>query len=145
MVVDKSPDWFVKIADFGISRRRHQDTSTLTMQRGTLGFVAPEVIGAGSEKPYTCSVDMWSLGAMAYRILTSTIAFQNMEDLFKYVQGMLEFPTDPLTTLGVSERGQDFIIKLMQSSPSARLSAMTAASHPWITTPLSSQHASENR
>ncbi|KAJ3456914.1 hypothetical protein MRS44_014055 [Fusarium solani] len=136
---------FVKIADFGISKRRHQDTSTLTIQRGTLGFVAPEVISAGSEKSYACSVDMWSLGAIAYRILTSTMAFQNMEDLFKYVNGMLGFPTDPLTTLGISERGQDFIVKLMQSSPSARLSAMIATSHPWITTPLSSQHASENR
>ncbi|KAM5348917.1 hypothetical protein ACJ41O_008740 [Fusarium nematophilum] len=139
MVVDRGPDWFVKIADFGISKRRHHDTATLTMQRGTLGFVAPEVIGAVPDKLYTYSVDMWSLGAMAYRILTCAMAFQSFDDLFQYVHGMLEFPMDPLASLGISERGQDFIINLMRPRPADRLSARSAASHPWITTLLPRQ------
>ncbi|WAO84476.1 DNA helicase [Fusarium falciforme] len=91
MVVDKSPEWFVKIADFGISKRRHHDTSLLTMQRGTHGFAAPEVIGSTSDQSYTYSADMWSLGAMVYRILTSKMAFDSIGDLFKYVRDELEF------------------------------------------------------
>lgn len=137
MVVGKEPEWFVKITDFGISRRRYNDvTSTLTVQRGTLGFAAPEAMGVILEGPYTFSVDLWSLGAVAYRILTNTTPFQNLGDLFQYAHGMVDFPTTQLASCGVSEQGQDFILKLMRARPDDRLSAISAAQHPWITTPL---------
>ena len=59
MVVTKGPNWFVKIADFGISRRRHQDVTTLlTLKRGTLGFAAPEALDDESDVTYSFSVDM---------------------------------------------------------------------------------------
>lgn len=132
MVVDKSPEWFVKIADFGISKRRHHDTSLLTMQRGTLGFAAPEVIGSTSDQSYTYSADMWSLGAMVYRILTSKMAFDSMGDLFKYTHGELEFPVNPLDSCSVSQRGQDFVLLLMESCPGSRGSAASARNHPWM-------------
>jgi hypothetical protein len=137
MVVTKSPSWFVKIADFGISKRRHQDVTTLlTLQRGTLGFAAPEALGCHLDSTYTSSVDMWSLGAVAYRILTNTVAFQHLNDLFKYANGMSEFPQQPLESNRISEHGRAFIIKLMQPSQHARLSAALASDHPWITTPI---------
>ncbi|KAJ4329243.1 hypothetical protein N0V84_000369 [Fusarium piperis] len=132
MVVDKSPEWFVKIADFGISKRRHHDTSLLTMQRGTLGFAAPEVIGSTSDQSYTYSADMWSLGAMVYRILTSKMAFSSMGDLFRYAHGKLEFPAGPLNSCNVSQRGQNFILVLMESCPESRGSAASARNHPWM-------------
>ncbi|KAJ4200295.1 hypothetical protein NW759_015935 [Fusarium solani] len=136
MVVDKSPEWFVKIADFGISKRRHHDTSLLTMQRGTLGFAAPEVIGSTSDQSYTYSADMWSLGAMVYRILTSQMAFDSIGDLFKYVHDELEFPVGPLELCNVSQRGQDFVFMLMESCPGSRGSAASARNHPWVIEPL---------
>ncbi|KAI8689095.1 Protein kinase domain-containing protein [Fusarium keratoplasticum] len=136
MVVDKSPEWFVKIADFGISKRRHHDTSLLTMQRGTLGFAAPEVIGSTSDQSYTYSADMWSLGAMVYRILTSQMAFDSIGDLFKFVHDDLEFPVGPLGLCNVSQRGQDFVLMLMESCPGFRGSAASARNHPWLIEPL---------
>ncbi|RSL60932.1 hypothetical protein CEP53_005274 [Fusarium sp. AF-6] len=136
MVVDKSPEWFVKIADFGISKRRHHDTSLLTMQRGTLGFAAPEVIGSTSDQSYTYSADMWSLGAMVYRILTSKMAFDSMRDLFKYASGELEFPVGPLESCNISQRGQEFVLMLMESCPGSRGSAASARNHPWAVEPL---------
>ncbi|KAJ4260038.1 hypothetical protein NW757_001989 [Fusarium falciforme] len=136
MVVDKSPEWFVKIADFGISKRRHHDTSLLTMQRGTLGFAAPEVIGSTSDQSYTYSADMWSLGAMVYRILTSMMAFDSIGDLFKYVRDEVEFPVGPLELCNISQTGQDFVLMLMESCPGSRGSAASARNHTWLIEPL---------
>ncbi|RSL64900.1 hypothetical protein CEP53_003907 [Fusarium sp. AF-6] len=145
MVVTKGPNWFVKIADFGISRRRHQDvTTSLTLQRGTLGFAAPEALGVESEATYSFWVDMWSLGAVAYRILTNTSAFLSLSDLFRYTSGMLEFPEDKLMSQNVSELGRSFIIKLMQPVPEARLSAAQAMLDPWFTTPLATSEDPSN-
>ncbi|KAH7126103.1 kinase-like domain-containing protein [Dactylonectria macrodidyma] len=137
MVVTKTPKWFVKIADFGISKRRHHDVTTLlTMQRGTLGFAAPEALGAIPDNASPFSLDMWSLGAVTYRILTKSTAFQHLPDLFKYADGSLEFPGNQLESHNVSEQGRDFIIQLMRPLPDARLSTTAASHHPWITTPL---------
>ncbi|WAO95561.1 Protein kinase domain-containing protein [Fusarium falciforme] len=137
MVVTKGPNWFVKIADFGISRRRHQDVTTLlTSKRGTLGFAVPEALGVESDVTYSFPVDMWSLGAVAYRILTNASAFSCLSNMFRYASGMLEFPEEKLKFHNVSELGRNFIIKLMQPVPEDRLSAAQAMLHPWFTTPL---------
>ncbi|KAI8628209.1 kinase-like domain-containing protein [Xylariaceae sp. FL1651] len=139
LVVTKGPDWFVKIADFGISKRRQQGITTLhTLQRGTFGFAAPEVLGLqpdDSASSYTFAVDLWSLGAVIYRMLTNTIAFQNFAELFKYSKGELKFPIANIEACDISEHGQDFIAKLMSPMPDARLSAASACNHPWILSP----------
>lgn len=135
MVVSKDPDWFVKITDFGVSKRRQQDVTTLhTMQRGTFGFVAPEVLELLPDKSYTFSVDMWSLGAVVYKILTNATAFQNFAELFKFANGMSTFPILELETVSTSKDAQDFILKLMMPNPKDRLSAASAIRHSWITT-----------
>ncbi|KAI1861560.1 hypothetical protein JX265_009527 [Neoarthrinium moseri] len=133
MVVTQGPDWFVKIADFGISKRRQQGVTTLhTMQRGTLGFVAPEVLGFYSNGTYTYSVDMWSFGAVIYRIITNTTAFGSPAELFKYSSGIADFPTDQFDGKSLSCEVQEYISALMKPDPKDRLSAVSASSHPWI-------------
>jgi serine/threonine protein kinase len=138
MVVTPGPDWFIKITDFGISKRRQQDVTTLhTMQRGTFGFAAPEALGLTSDSTYTFSVDMWSVGAVAYKLLTNNTAFQNLADLFQYINGALEFPIPQLDSHKVSQHAQCFIVALMNAEPKERLSVMSAGKHPWMSTVLS--------
>ncbi|KAK8017869.1 calcium/calmodulin-dependent protein kinase type 1B [Apiospora rasikravindrae] len=135
MVVTKSPDWFVKIADFGISKRRRQDVTTLaTLQRGTMGFMAPEVLGYTDGGTYTSLVDMWSLGAVAYIVLTSVSPFPTMADLTSYVLRKKGFPAILLQTHHVSELAQDFITKLMICDPNERPTAYSAGQHGWLYT-----------
>lgn len=135
MVVTRAPDWFVKIADFGISKRRLKDATTLhTLQQGTFGFAAPEVFGLLTTTEFDMfSVDMWSLGAVVYRMVTNTTTFQNIADMLRYSIGTSPFPKDVLNFCNVSQQAQDFILALMQPNPRDRLSANSGSEHPWIT------------
>ncbi|KAK8137469.1 hypothetical protein PG984_002962, partial [Apiospora sp. TS-2023a] len=133
MVVTSGPDWFVKIADFGISKRRQQDVTSLhTLRRGTFGFAAPEVFGFMPDSTYTFSVDMWSLGAVAYRILTNCIPFPTLADLSAYMMGQAMFPSTSFRLHNVSMIAQDFIMTLMATDPKERLTATTASMHQWL-------------
>ncbi|KAH7029485.1 kinase-like domain-containing protein [Microdochium trichocladiopsis] len=136
MVVATGPEWYVKIADFGISKRRREDVSTVnTMGRGTYGYAAPEVLGLGDtpeNASYTFLVDMWSLGAVLYKLLTSETAFGNIVSLLKYAEREIDFPSPPLNAAKVSELGSDFILALMSPQPPARPPAASAKVHPWF-------------
>ncbi|KAI1443087.1 kinase-like domain-containing protein [Annulohypoxylon stygium] len=140
MVVETGPSWFVKIADFGISKRRQQDVTSLhTLQMGTLGFAAPETMGLslGNEsRSYTAAVDLWSLGACVHMMLINDLPFSNIGELFQYVNGMLKFPRGSLQSRSITDEGQQFIITLMSPDPAARPSSEVADRHPWITTSL---------
>ncbi|KAF4932729.1 Serine/threonine-protein kinase cds1 [Colletotrichum fructicola] len=74
LVVSRGPDWLVQISDFGISRRLRPDQSTLgTMRRGTLGFIAPEMLGFITDRTHPYAVDIWSLGAVVFTMVTKTL------------------------------------------------------------------------
>lgn len=145
MVVERGPDWYVKITDFGISKRRQQGVTTLhTMQRGTLGFAAPEVLGLDLGKSggsYTFAVDMWSLGVMAYYLFTNSILFSNYGETFMYATGVAKLPIDKLVSLKVSAAAQDFVVSLLAPMPEDRLTATAAFSHTWLITPASRDEA----
>ncbi|MCJ1424382.1 hypothetical protein MMC29_002270 [Sticta canariensis] len=86
LIVCKGPDWWVKIADFGISKRATEGHTVLRTQIGTPAFAAPEVLGCfqlddTSIDSYTNAVDIWSLGVMIFRILTSKPPFKDQHRL----------------------------------------------------------------
>ncbi|ETS80188.1 hypothetical protein PFICI_07717 [Pestalotiopsis fici W106-1] len=130
MVVTTGPDWFVKITDFGVSKRRQHGMSSLHTQRGTVAFMAPEIFRSGGS--YGSSVDMWSLGAVVYRIVTNKLAFSDYDGLFQFSHGMSSFPVHEFAKNGVSSEAEDFILALMKKDPNERLSVAEAALHPWM-------------
>ena len=136
MVVTTGPDWYVKIADFGISKRRREDVSTLhTMGRGTYGYAAPEVLELGTlteNASYSFLVDMWSLGAVVYKLLTSKTAFRSLKKLITYTERITSFPFAALEAVKVSSQGLEFISALMSPQPEARPSAASARIHEWF-------------
>ncbi|KAM7187994.1 Protein kinase-like domain containing protein [Naviculisporaceae sp. PSN 640] len=135
MVITKRP-WFVKIADFGISKRRMEDVTALrTLQRGTFGFAAPEIFGFGADSDdgsYTPAVDMWSVGAVTYKILTGLSPFPDLAMEIMYATGKSEFPLSNLEAKRISPKGQDFILRLMARTPKDRLTAAGARDHDWM-------------
>src|SRR5512140_2791818 len=137
MVKEKGPNWWVKIGDFGISKRRRGDVMSLQthLHRGTLGYAAPEALGIGANNAstsYTSAVDIWSVGALVYKMLTNQLVFHYIGDLFMYASGQRAFPSG-LEDCNASEEARAFVKKLMASSYRDRPSAKLALEDAWIT------------
>jgi len=140
LVVRRGPAWWVKIADFGISKREIEGLAQLnSTQVGTPGFQAPEVIEScrtilGSRDSYTNAVNMWSLGVSTFRILTGEMPFNDQRPLEQYVtRENLHFPIHVLLTRQVSANGCAFVRGLMAVDPRYRPSAGDALQSLWLT------------
>jgi serine/threonine protein kinase len=139
-VKSRGPDWWVKIGDFGISKRAEEGLTALRTLSGTLDFLAPEMLARLGffddgdfeiSKEYTVAIDIWSLGEITFRALTGEQAF-SIQSLRKYIKGTSSFPIDVLHTHGVSNKGCDLLKSLMAPKPKDRLTAKEALRHTWI-------------
>ncbi|KAL3459679.1 kinase-like domain-containing protein [Aspergillus heterothallicus] len=135
-VAHGGPDWWLKIGDFGISKRVNQGTALRT-RVGTPGYLAPEIVeqelygSDTSRTEYTHAVDIWALGVMTYYMLTKSLPFQQLWDLLACARdGGL-----PLSTLlehGVTTGCQDFLQALMDPEASKRPDVQVALRHEWL-------------
>lgn len=130
----------MKISDFGISYR-HQEkaNTTITAGRSSWGYGAPEAVGASEfdlEYPHASAADMWSLGAVIYKMITNDLVFSKIHDLMRFTTGETELPVAALEHQNVSEAGKNLILKLLKTNPADRLTAASASQHPWITTTI---------
>ena len=137
MVVHKGPDWWVKIADFGIAKRATEGLTALRTLASTPAFAAPEVLGFsqagdGSNDSYTNAVDIWSLGVVTFLILTGETLFKDQRRLGQYVMGGFAFPSDFLLANKVSIYGHDFVKSLMAPTSEDRPGAIECLQHPWL-------------
>jgi len=130
--VVKGPKWWVKIADFGISKRATEELTALRTQTGTPAFAAPEVLGFTDADSYTNAVDIWSLGVIAFLILTGETLFKNQRRLVLYVTGRFIFPVDTLVANKVSEEGCEFVKDLMAPESKDRPGAEKSLRNPWL-------------
>ena len=73
LMSDTSPEASVCIADFGSATKLRSRSDTLTWRIGTTGSIPPEIILG---KPYSFSVDVWSLGCLMHCLLFASQPFQ---------------------------------------------------------------------
>ncbi|CCF47418.1 calcium/calmodulin-dependent protein kinase type 1B [Colletotrichum higginsianum] len=133
LVVCGSPNWLVQISDFGISKRLRSDQSTLgTIRKGTLGFMAPEMLGFVKDRGYPHAVDIWSLGAVVYRMLTNGSLLADFSQLHKYALGEASLPTEDLDSCGATPSLRDLLNQLLAPSPRTRPSATHVLEHEWF-------------
>ncbi|CAG8919541.1 unnamed protein product [Penicillium salamii] len=144
----------IKLSDFGLSKVVEQETFLKTFC-GTLLYCAPEVypdyeqyrrgelrkrrrVGDPLPKtsPYSQSVDIWSLGAVLFHILSGVPPYSGRaED--RGVQMLRTIMTsnadfDVLRHAGVSESGIDFVSQLLNRDPFSRPTERECFQHPWI-------------
>ncbi|KAK3989414.1 Serine/threonine-protein kinase RAD53 [Cladorrhinum sp. PSN332] len=131
LVVEKGPGWLVQISDFGISRKLEDGRTIGTAQQGTLGYIAPEVMGFIDGKGLSFAADMWSLGAVLFRMLTRKTFLTYGDEHRKFVNGEKVVPVEELRRAGLSDSGLDFLQKLLVASPEARLTVDEATRHRW--------------
>ena len=131
LVVSKGPDWSVQITDFGISKKT-QDVQTAqgTLYQGTAGFMAPEMIVPSLSGPLY-AIDMWSIGSMAYFMLTNRVFLHDFGDLYKFGAG-IDGPSFNYIRVTVSSSAKEFISKLLERLPRARLTVDQALSSEWV-------------
>jgi serine/threonine protein kinase len=133
--VNKGPQWWVKIADFGISKRAVEGLTAFHTRAGTIAFAAPEVLWNGSTNQgpgdtYTNAVDIWSTGVIMFLILTGEIDLQSLQ---RYGLGSINFPLKPLHARSISESGCDLTQALMARKPQQRPTAKQSLQHTWLT------------
>ncbi|OQR95612.1 hypothetical protein THRCLA_07720 [Thraustotheca clavata] len=105
----------VKLADFGFAVSGGHG---LTRRCGSFGYMAPEM---QQNKIYGSGVDVWSLGVVAYNLLT-----MKMPEFDEY--GLIDIgPEDNL-----SENAIDFLLQMLHPTPSYRASATSLQKHPWL-------------
>jgi serine/threonine protein kinase len=126
-------EWWVKISDFGISRDIKESGSLSNTVCGTLGFMAPEMLGfdAGGQQLSRLAkgkaADLWAAGETIFRILTGKASFNDdFRLLMLYTMSQTRFPRGALLKAGTSADGVTFIEQCMAPKPSSRPSATYA-------------------
>ncbi|VDK43669.1 unnamed protein product [Anisakis simplex] len=112
----------VKLTDFGLSKElSEQDLHRANSYCGTIEYMAPEVVDR-TEEGYDETVDWWSLGVIAFELLTGCSPFtvdghsNSSRDIARRIlTKKVPFPRnfDPLAL--------DFISRLLEKSPKRRL------------------------
>lgn len=118
----------LKLIDFGLSRR-YAAGEVMHTKVGTPSYVAPEVIGGN----YNEVADIWSLGVVAYAVLSGELPFGGAS-----ASGVLreildcQLKTDGGVWNKVSPLGKEMVHILLQKEPAQRPSASEALRHKWV-------------
>ncbi|KAF7490331.1 Calcium/calmodulin-dependent protein kinase type 1 [Sarcoptes scabiei] len=124
----QAEDSKIMISDFGLSKM--EDSGVMATACGTPGYVAPEVL---AQKPYGKSVDVWSIGVIAYILLCGYPPFYDENDANLFAQILKgEFEFDSPYWDDISDSAKDFIQHLICVNVEKRFSCKEALGHPWI-------------
>ncbi|XP_028391702.1 serine/threonine-protein kinase H1 homolog [Dendronephthya gigantea] len=125
------------ITDFGLSamRDRTSNPASYLMKTdcGTIEYMAPEVI---TRALYTNAVDMWSMGVIAYIVLSGRLPFPLNGNILSTLRMICfcKYSFDGEPWNDISDDAKDFITSLLVFDASKRLTAHDALEHKWIKT-----------
>uniref|UniRef100_A0A673B232 non-specific serine/threonine protein kinase n=1 Tax=Sphaeramia orbicularis TaxID=375764 RepID=A0A673B232_9TELE len=132
LLTSLSPPGDIKIVDFGLARRLGA-VGELREILGTPEYVAPEIL---NYEPITTATDLWSVGVIAYMLVTGESPFvgdDKQETYLNVSQVNVDYSREAFSR--VSELAVDFIRKLLVKAPEDRPSAAECMSHPWLWQP----------
>ncbi|KAM8730880.1 serine/threonine-protein kinase 17A isoform 1-T2 [Acanthopagrus schlegelii] len=126
-----SPLGDIKIVDFGLSRMvsSHRELREIM---GTPEYVAPEIL---NYEPISTATDMWSIGVLAYVMLTGISPFlgeDKQETFLNISQLNVSYSEEELQQLDPA--ALSFIQTLLRKQPQDRATAEQCLQHPWLQT-----------
>jgi calcium/calmodulin-dependent protein kinase I len=127
----------LKIADFGLARLL-QENSMASTTCGTPGYVAPEVL---MQMPYGKECDYWSIGVVAFILLSGTPPFYEEDNfaLFEQIKAC-KYNFEVETWQNVSSEAKDFVSKILVADPKVRMNCDKMLKHPWMKIDLKPTH-----
>lgn len=117
----------LKLIDFGFSKVWDPNIK-MHVSCGTLAYVAPEVL----KKAYTNQCDMWSLGVIAFVLLSGYMPFSGSEAVQTRNISTGHYVLKPERWTPISLEGRQFVKAMLEVDPAKRLTAGQALQHPWI-------------
>ena len=121
--------WWVKLGDFGITKRIDNEQTALRTRIGTARYLAPEIEDDDfPDSDYTKAVDMWSLGCVIYTILARKPPFLTTASKKK------PFPEAALKVCASAD-ATDLVRTLLAKAPAERPTAKDPRSCPWFQEP----------
>lgn len=128
LFVNDSPKAEVKLIDFGLSKV-YGDNAQLTEGVGTIYTMAPEVLKGN----YTTKADVWSIGVIAYMLLSSQMPFYGRKRRHIVEQILnCQFDFRGRRWKKISDQAKTFIEDLLVLDPDDRLEAQNALSCTWL-------------
>jgi calcium-dependent protein kinase len=119
-------DGWLKLCDFGFSQLCPPN-SALYKQGGTMRYMSPGMF----QGCYTTSSDTWSLGVIAFILLTGKMPFTGPEEEIR--EKILKGSWDQSSDLwGWRTEALEFVQGLLHLDPYKRLTATQALTHPWL-------------
>ena len=120
----------LRILDFGLSKIIGPNEKTREPY-GTLSYVAPEVL---LDIPYGKEVDLWSLGVIAYLMLSGSLPFDDRESEEEIARKTVseDPPYKGSIWKKISDEAKDFIKKLLVKNPEKRMNVKEALQHEWF-------------
>ena len=115
--------WRVKILDFGLSLLESSDELPASVG-GTPEYIAPERLEGDPPHP---SADIYSLGVLAYELITGTVPFRG--DTKKILQQQIDAPPPPIDVRRgepIDDRLDALIARALAKSPDERHESMEA-------------------
>ena len=134
MVVQGSPNWWIKLGDFGLSKRVTDDSEFKTFA-GSQGYIAPEIQGLTSSQTntlvYTKAVDIWAVGTLLHRMIAGRVPFSSFYQLLQYIQGQ-DRDLSSFQDLNVGAQCKDLVRGMLMVNPQDRPTASQALKHEWM-------------
>ena len=121
---------FVKLLDFGFATFDLKNSLNI-IHCGTLGYSAPEIL---KKEPYGKSIDMWSIGILAFAMVTGKIPIYDSDHrvvISKTVNLEIDYMSERWKD--ISFDCMDFVQNLLKKVPDERLGIQQALAHPWFT------------
>jgi eukaryotic-like serine/threonine-protein kinase len=115
----------LKLMDFGLARSTRAPGATADGQvLGTPEYIAPEQ--ASGSHPLTPMTDLYSLGVVAYELLTGRVPFQHPEIYGLMMQHVNDPPPPPRAWRPeLPEQVEQIVLKLLEKEPARRIQSAT--------------------
>jgi len=129
MFESRAKDAEIKLIDFGLANKAKAGDTLMTAGVGTIYTIAPEVLVG----EYTSQVDLWSIGVMAYMLVSSSKPFHEKRRsrmIVKIKSGDYDFNAHSWSQL--SQESKDFVKALIVVDPDERLNGVDALNHQWL-------------